>query len=349
MTPERQTILQFASRLLVARGASVTQTGNDLLDVRLSPELKQRLRRDSLLLAFSEEAAAAAQEAELISPGSHFFSVLLSLARQRGMVSRRTAREKARGASQFLKQVKFENFGVEIIGRERYHHAFLRFHFLVSYCTVDSTHELRNVAYDLAARRVCSEPDSYWDALSFDAESEQNEMASTTRNEELVVALREGAASVVTKLRHKVLSLKTRSDTLLDKELERLEAYYRRLIVEEGDAGTEAFSRSDDASNRTDSFKLEWQRKAAAEAERFRPRVRLSLVGAEEVRVPRCLLTLRAEAHPFTEFYGVFDLATASARGAFCQACSNTFTSLRLHDSGAVLCESCSGRSDNLS
>ena len=348
MTPERQTIMNFASRLLIAQGASVTPAGTDLLEVKVSPELKQRLRRETVLLAFSEEAAAAAQEAELTAPGSHFFSVLLSLARQRGLVSRRTATEKARGVSHFLRQVKFENFGVEIIGRERYHHGFLRFHFLVSYCTVDSTHELRSVVYDFASRKVCSEPDSYWDTLNFEAVAPAGERASTARNEELVAALREASASVVTKLKHKAFSLKARSDTLLDKELERLEAYYRRLILEEGDSGPEAFSRNDGASNRTDSFKLEWQRKAAAEADRFRPRVRLSLVGGEEIWVPRCLLTLRVEAHPFTEFYGVFDLATASAKGVFCQSCSNLFMSLRLHASGAVLCEACSGRSDNL-
>jgi hypothetical protein len=326
----------------------VTPVSSDLLEARLSPELKQRLRRDTVLLAFSEEAAAATQEAELTAPGSHFFSVLLTLARQRGLVSRRTAREKARGVSHFLRQVEFENFGVEIIGRERYHHAFLRFHFLVSYCTVDSTHELKSVVYDFAARKVCSEPDSYWEALNFDAAPPGGETKPAARDEELVEALRDASASVVAKLKHKVSSLKARSDTLLDKELERLEAYYRRLIVEEGDSGPEAFARNDGASNRTDGFKLEWQRKAAAEADRFRPRVRLSLVGGEEIWVPRCLLTLRVETHPFTEFYGVFDLATASAKGAFCQGCSNLFMSLRLHDSGAVLCDACSGRSGNL-
>jgi hypothetical protein len=348
VTPERSTILEFAGRLLAARGASVSTPGQDLLEVKLGPELRQRLRRETLLLAFSEDAAAAAQDAELATPGSHFFSVLLSLARQRGLVCRRTAREKARGVGQFLKEVTFENFGVEIIGRERYHHAFLRLHFLVSFCTVDSTHELRSVVYDFASRKVCSEPESYWDGLDFETAPSTEQQASPVRDEELVLAVREAGASVVAKLKHKTLSLQARSDTLLGKELERLEAYYRRLILEEGDSGPETFPRNDGSANRADGCKLEWQRKAAAEAARFRPRVRLSLMGGEEIRVPRCLLTLRVETHPFTEFYGVFDLATASAKGAFCQGCSNMFTSLRLHGSGAVLCEDCSGRSDKL-
>ena len=348
MTPEPQAILEFAAKLLAARGAGVSPAGQDLLEVKPGPELRQRLRRETLLLAFSEEAAAAAQDAELATPGSHFFSVLLSLARQRGLVSRRTAREKVKGVSQFMKQVKFENFGVEITGREKYHHAFLRFHFLVSYCSVDSTHELRSAVYDTASRKVCSEPESYWDGLSFEPVPAVEESASPGRNEELTLALREASASVVAKLKHKVLSFKTRSDTLLEKELQRLESYYRRLILEEGDSGPEVFSRNDGGPGRAGDYKLEWQRKAAAEAARFRPRVRLSLVGAEEIRVPRCLLTLRVETHPFTEFYGVFDLASAAAKGAFCQGCSNMFTSLRLHDSGAVLCEACSGQSDKL-
>jgi len=348
MIPERSAILEFAGRLLSARGASVAPAGPDLLEVKLGPELRQKLRREALLLAFSEEAAAAAQDAELVTPGSHFFSVLLSLARQRGLVSRRTAKEKARSVSQFLKQVKFENFGVEIIGRERYYHAFLRLHFHVSYCTVDSTHELRSVAYDFASRKVCSEPESYWDSLDFEPAPPQEESTPSLREEELVQAVREAAGSVVSKLKHKALSLEARSGTLLAKELERLEAYYRRLIMEEGAAGPEAFPRNDGSSNRADDFKLEWQRKAAAEAARFKPKVRLSLVGGEEIKVPRCLLTLRVETHPFTEFYGVFDLASAAAKGVFCQGCSNLFMSLRLHGSGAVLCEDCSGRSDNL-
>jgi hypothetical protein len=348
VTPEQTTIMQFAGRLLAARGAVVNPAGADLLEVRPGPELRQKLRRETLLLAFSEEAAAASQEAELATPGSHFFSVLLSLARQRGLVARRTAREKARGVSQFLKQAKFENFGVEIIGRERYHHAFLRLHFLVSYCTVDSTHELRSAVYDVASRRVCAEPESYWDGLEFEPTPLPEEGSPPVREEELAAAVRETAASVVTKLKHKALSLQSRSDTLLAKELERLESYYRRLILEEGDSGSDSFQRNDGSSGRTESYKLEWQRKAAAEAARFRPRVRLSLVGGEEIRVPRCLLTLRAETHPFTEFYGVFDLATASARGAFCQGCSNLSMSVRLHGSGGVLCDDCSSRADKL-
>jgi hypothetical protein len=348
VTPGSEAVLAFASKLLTARGASVAPAGRDLLEVRLGPDLKQKLRRESVLLAFSEEAAAAAQEAELATPGSYFFSVLLSLARQRGLVSRRVATEKARGVSHFLRQVRFENFGVEIIDRERYHHAFLRFHFLISFCTVDSTHELRSVVYDLASQKVCSEPDSYWDALNLETAPSGQECASPTGNEQLITALREASASVVARLKHKVLSLKARSDTLLEKELERLESYYRRLILEEGDGSGEAFSRNDGGTNKAESCKLEWQRKAAAEASRFRPRVRLSLVGGEEVGVPRCLLTLRVETHPFTEFYGVFDLATASAKGVFCQGCSNLFMSLRLHSSGAVLCEECYGQSDKL-
>ncbi|MBN1504804.1 MAG: hypothetical protein JW952_07075 [Candidatus Eisenbacteria bacterium] len=348
MTPEPGTIQEFAGRLLAARGASVSPVGRDLLEVRLGPELKQKLRREAVLLAFSEEAAAAVQEAELTTPGSHFFSVLLTLARQRGLVSRRRAKEKARGVGQFLKQVEFENFGVEITDREKYCHLFLRFHFLVSYCSVDSTHELRSVVYDSASRKVCSEPESYWEGLSFEEVPVVQDDASPSRNEELTHGLRVASAGLVAKLKHKVLSFKTRSDDLLEKELERLESYYRRLIVEEGDLGPDAVLRNDGRPGRADGYKLEWQRKAAAEAARFRPRVRISLVGAEEIRVPRTLLTLRVEAHPFTEFYGVFDLASASAKGAFCQGCSDMFMSLRLDGSGAVLCRACSGGADKL-
>lgn len=348
MTPEADSILAFAERLLTSRGATVSHAGKDLLEVKLGPELKQKVRRENIVLAFSEEAAAASQEAELATPGSYFFTVLLSLARQRGLVANKAAREKARGVSHFLRQVKFDNFSVEIIDRERYHHVFLRFHFLISYCTVDSTHELRSVLYDVASRRVCSEPDSYWDALTFQTVPPAGQTSRSVGPDELERALREATANVIGKVKHKVFSLKSRSETLLEKELERLESYYRHLILEEGAGNAEVFPRGDNGTNRAESFKLEWQRKAAAEASRFKPRVRVSLVGAEEISVPRCLLTLRADTHPFTEFYGLFDLATATARGAFCQGCSNLFLSLKLHSSGAVLCEQCYGQADKL-
>lgn len=338
-------LMEFAQRLLAARGCAVSSPGKDLLEAKLSPELRQALRREAVTLAFTEEAATASQDAELVTPGSYLLSVLLSLARQCGLVTRERAREKAKSVSPFLKQVNFENFRVEIADRERYYHAFLRFHFLVSYCTVDSSHELRDITYDVASHKVPAEPDSYWDSMELEAGPGDDCLPSVAQDE-FAEALREASLALISRVKHKVLTLRTKSGTLLERELERLETYYRRLILDEGGAGIDAFSRAGNESKKVDNFKLEWQRKATAEALRFQPRVRFSLVGAEELFVPRCLLTLRVDTHPFTEFYGVYDLAVPAARGVFCQACSNLHLSARLHDSGAVLCEECHADAD---
>jgi hypothetical protein len=347
MTSNASSLLEFAQKLLTARGSTVSSPGKDLLEVKLSPELRQKLRRDNVTLAFSEEAAGISQDTELVTPGSHFFSILLSLARQRGLSTRRVAREKTKNVNQFLKQVTFENFSVEITDRERYYHAFLRFHFELSYCTVDSTHELRSVTYDVASHKICSEPESYWDGLDFEP-GPKEQCLPPISEDEFSVALREAASNLIGRVRHKVNALRARSRNLLDRELDRLESYYRGLILDEDLPAADAFSRAFDDSKKVDSYKLEWQRKAAAEAQRFQPRVHLSLVGAEEISVPRCLLTLRADAHPFTEFFGVYDLAAQAARGAFCQGCSNLHLSVRLHGSGAVLCEDCYAQPDKV-
>jgi hypothetical protein len=341
MISEREKLEDFARRFLTQRGATVVSVGKDLLEAKLGPQLKQRFKRESLLLAFSEETATQVQEAELALPGSCFFSQLLSLARERGTTCKTVASEKTRSVGPFLRQMKFSNFNVEIVDRESYHHAFVRFHVLISYCTVDSTHEIRSILYDIALKRVSPEGDDSWERVVSDGVMQEGKCLPSVGHDALVAALSDACTHLVVRLKHKALALKARSDSLLESELERLESYYRRLIEEQHGLGMEAGARSLESRERVENCKLEWQRKAATEAIRFQPRVRFSLVGLEEVCVPRSLLTLRVDTHPFTEFYGLFDHASGTAKGAFCQGCNELSMIMSLDRSGAVMCGDC--------
>ncbi|KPJ59626.1 MAG: hypothetical protein AMJ46_10450 [Latescibacteria bacterium DG_63] len=346
MIPEKGKLQEFARDLLTLRGATVKKTGKQLLEVELGSELKKRLGRGSVLLAFSEETAARIREAELVTPGSYFFSLLLSLAREMGPVCRRVAKERTGGAGAFVKLMNFDNFGVEIVERERYYHLFVRFHFLVSYCTVDSNHEIRNVLYDITLRQVSSESEETWENVRFHESVPKWQSLASVGQDELVWALNEAASYVVARVRHKVFALKARSSTLLESELKRLEDYYRNLIQEEGPYGIEGVKRHPQNKEQAESCKVEWQRKAATEALRFWPRVRFSLIGLEEITVPRTILTLRVDKPPFTEFCGLFDHASGRAKGAFCWGCNGLTTHVWLDRSGAVLCEDCFSQTD---
>ncbi|UCF79137.1 MAG: hypothetical protein JSW03_02465 [Candidatus Eiseniibacteriota bacterium] len=346
MILEKRELLEFTCALLALRGATVTKTEGELLEVELGPELKRKLGRGSVVLAFSEEVAGRVREAELVTPGSYFFSLLLSVAREKGIVCRRVARERAGGAGGFTKQMKFDKFGVEIVERESYHHCFVRFHFLVSYCTVDSTHEMRSVLYDVTLRQVASESDGLWERVCFDDPVREEQDLPPVDRGELTLALGEASSHLIARIRHKVFALKARSSTLLESELKRLEDYYRHLIHEEGTYSMETIRKRANDREYGHGSKLEWQRKAATEAVRFWPRVRLSLVGLEEMRLPRTILTLKVDKHPFTEFCGLFDHASGRAKGAFCWGCNGLTTHVWLDRSGAVLCEECFSQSD---
>jgi hypothetical protein len=346
MISEQGKLEDFVHRFLAQRGATVASAGKDLLEVRLGPQLKHRFKRESLLLAFSEEAATQVQEAELAMPGSYLFSQLLSLAREKGITCKTVASEKTKSLSPFLKQMKFNNFNVEIVDRESYHHAFIRFHILISYCTVDSTHEVRRVLYDTALRRVSTEANGSWERMLFESAMPQGKCLPSVGHDVLMAALHEACSYLAARLKHKVLALTTRSNSLLEGELQRLESYYRRLIEEQHGSTIEGGARGFENSERIENCKLEWQRKAATEAIRFQPRVRFSLIGLEEICVPRSLLTLRVDAHPFTEFYGLFDHASGTAKGAFCQVCNELSMTMSLDRSGAVMCGDCASRSD---
>lgn len=345
MISERGRLEDFVRRLLTQKGATVATVGKDLLEVRLGEQLKQKFKRESLLLAFSEEAATQVQEAELAMPGSYLFSHLLSLAREKGATCKTVASEKTKSLNPFLKQTRFTNFNVEIIDREGYHHAFVRFHFLISYCTVDSTHEIRSVLYDIALKRVSPEADGSREHMIFESATLQGECLPSVGHDALLAALEGAGSYLVARIRHKVFALTARGSGLLETELGRLEAYYRRLIDEQHGSTLEVGSRSGENRERIENCKREWQRKASTESTRFRPRVGLSLIGLEEICAPRSLLTLRVDAHPFTEFYGLFDHASGNAMGAFCQGCSELSMLMSLDRSGAVLCGSCAVRS----
>ncbi len=336
----------FTRSLLTLRGATVTKTGKDLLEVRLGTDLRKRLGRGSVLLAFSEKAAAANREAELVTPGSYFFSLLLSLARERGTVTRRIAKERSRGASSFVRQMKFDNFGVEIADRESYYHSFVRFHFLVSYCTVDSNHEIRSVLYDVTLRQISEEQAERWEGVRFHDSVPKGHVASPVGCDELALALNESASHLVARVRHKAFALKARSSTLLENELKRLEDYYRHLIQEEGSYGSDRAKKRPNDRENAESCKMEWQRKAATEAVRFWPKVRFSLIGLEEIVLPMTILTLKVDKPPYTEFCGLFDRASGRARGAFCWGCNGLTTHAWLDRSGAVLCEDCFSQTD---
>jgi len=340
MIGEEGRMEDFARRFLTLRGATVSSAGKDLLEVKLGPQLRQRFKKETIVLAFSEEAARS-QDAELVAPGSYLFSQLLALARERGVTCKIVASEKVKSLGSFLKQMKFKNFGVEIIDRESYHHAFLRFHFLISYCTVDSTHEIRSVLYDTALKKVCPEAEGSWERMQFNGDKPKGECLPSVSREALMAALEEACSHLVARSRHKVFALVTRSSGLLDSELQRLESYYRRLIEEQHGPVVEAAPKGESKRSHSESSKREWQRKAATEALRFQPRVRLSLIGIEEICVPRSLLTLRVDAHPFTEFYGLFDHASGMTKGTFCQGCNELSMVMNLDVSGAVLCENC--------
>jgi len=344
MISEQGKVEDFARRFLTQRGATVASVGKDLLEVRLGPQLKQRFKRETLILAFSEETATQVQEAELATPGSYVFSQLLSLAREKGVTCKTVACEKTRNLNLFLKQMNFGNFGVEIVDRESYHHAFIRFHLLVSYCTVDSTHEIRSVLYDIALRRVSPEADGSWERMQFESAPTQGECLPSVGHDALLAALEDACSYLVARVKHKVFALKTRSNGLLDTELQRLESYYRRLIEEQHGSTIEGDTRNGENRERVENSKREWRRKASTEAMRFQPVVRLSLIGMEEICVPRSLLTLRIDTHPFTEFYGLFDHASGTAKGAFCQGCSELSVVMNLETSGAVLCGNCGTR-----
>ena len=341
MISEQGKLEDFARRFLTQRGATVVSVGKNLLEVKLGLHLKQRFKRENLLLAFSEETATQVQEAELATPGSYIFSQLLSMAREKGTTCKTVASETMKSLSPFLKQMKFDNFNVEVVDRESYHHSFVGFHILISYCTVDSTHEIRSILYDIALKRVSPEADGSWERMAFDGTTEQGKCLPSIGHDALTAALGEACAYLVARLRHKVLALTTRSNSLLESELERLESYYRRHIEEQHGLTIEADARSLESRERVENCKLEWQRKAATEAVRFQPRVRFSLIGLEEICVPRSLLTLRVDTHPFTEFYGLFDHASGTAKGAFCQGCNELSMTVRLDRSGAVMCGDC--------
>jgi hypothetical protein len=346
MTLEQGRLQEFARGLLNLWGATVTGTSKELLDVELGTDLAKRLGRGNVLLAFSEQAAARNREAELVSPGSYFFSLLLSLARERTAICWRVATERTKGADSFVRQTEFDKFAVEIVDRESYYHSFVRFHFLVSYCTVDSNHEIRSIMYDVTLRQVSSEKEGRWENVRFYDSIPKEHGASSVGQEELVLALTEAASSLVARVRHKAFALKARSSTLLESELKRLEDYYRHLIQEEGSYGTEGIGKRPEEKENAQNFKLEWQRKAATEALRFWPRVRFSLIGIEEITLPRTILTLKVDKPPYTEFCGLFDRASGKARGAFCWGCNVLTTHVCLDRSGAVLCEECFSQID---
>ncbi|MFH0777045.1 MAG: hypothetical protein V2A71_00295 [Candidatus Eisenbacteria bacterium] len=337
---------EFTRRLLSMKGCDVEVIDKDLLGVRLGPDLRERLNRESLVLAFSQEVAASNQEAELVTPGSYFFAFLLLLARMSGDTCSSVAKEKVKNVTAFLRQVKFDKFNVEIVERESYHHAFVRFHFVVTYASVDSSHEIRSVVYDTSLKRASTEIDGFWDQLQLEKRPREETLTPALAKEELALALDRSCSFLAARIKHRVSALKARSSELLKRELERLESYYRRLIDEEVGLAGDAGSRSEGRPGKVESYKLEWQRKAATEALRFRPRVRISLMAVEEVWLPRSLLTLRIDTHPFTEFYGLFEHGTGIARGAFCQNCNNLSVSLRLDKTGAVQCEDCFGEQE---
>ncbi|MCX5799815.1 MAG: hypothetical protein NTX17_00245 [Candidatus Eisenbacteria bacterium] len=338
---EQGRLEDFARRFLTQRGATVAPAGKDLLEVKLGPRLREKFKREGLLLAFSEEAATQVQEAELATPGSYIFSQLLFLAREKGVACRTVATEKTKSPTSFLKQMQFKDFGVEIVDRESYHHAFIRFHFLISYRSVDSTHEIRSVLYDTALKRVSPEADGSWERMQFESATPKGECLPSVGHEALAAALEETCSYLIARIKHKVFALKARSNGLLETELQRLESYYRQLIEEQHCPSAEAGEKNIETRERVENCKREWQRKASTEAIRFRPRVRFSLIGLEEICVPRSLLTLRVNAHPFTEFYGVFDHASGTAKGAFCQGCNELSMAMSLDGSGGVLCTNC--------
>lgn len=272
---------------LAALGGEELERSGGVSSYRLGPELARHLGREELRITFSAGVAAHSPDVELISAGSYLYDLILRLVRESGRsamgwlpadpgldapaaIRRAAARQQGRRFSRIKRA-----WGSTFLFSFR-----LGFHF-------DTPHEkLLTIRVDLERGRVRPEP-HLWSLLDA-ARPHPPEGAGPGGRVQPEKAFRlawerveEEVARLTEKYRRQGLARQA-------EDLQTIEHYYRQLIEEEKRSREQRHTRRarNEAEERIELLKLEWDRRIAEEQSRLLPAVSVSLSCAACLRVP---------------------------------------------------------------
>jgi hypothetical protein len=306
------------------------------LRIPLTKGLKQRLRVKELTAIFKAEELDDQPDGQLMVPGNPVFDRIIATARRFGGVSRRYQRTKRSLLEPEGTRAAIGAAGADLeleCGPPRYDSSFL-FTFRVAFRAIESFDEIHAIMATGTNGRY-QEGNGFFRGLNLAEEPEPDLEAGEPVDVGDVLA---GALDELEqRIGRSVERFVSRAEAQLTRERERLQQFFTDLIEEEK---ARMVRRKEQApAVGAVEHKLEWVERIERENRLFAPKVTVSLLGLEEIRVPVRTVAVRQGSRALTE--ADLDLATGELIGVRCTSCGADLGEIRLCGGEHLVCTEC--------
>jgi len=265
-------VREFLESLLDRHGAKVRARSELVVEADLTPELRELLGPERLVLALSPRGLHEHPDSELATAGNPVFDRLLGLAATPGAGGVRfEAASGDTGASH---------------GKPVYLPIYL-FLFHLAYSREELADELECVAIDgVSGTPIASLPDvvDYWGSLAVEPEAGR---AAARAFPVRPLVVRAALSTLERRLRKRVGRLQEGSEAHLATELDSIQRYYGQLIEEARQSGKRWSVGPDERAERVRLLQLDWKRRTEQAQELWLPRVDVQLLGVGAAQRPR--------------------------------------------------------------
>ncbi|MBD3161667.1 MAG: hypothetical protein GF346_05415 [Candidatus Eisenbacteria bacterium] len=277
----------FVRDWLAVRDLEAEQLHPDVWKIGVPSEIRQKIGRKELVLAFTQKGRARHPRSELATIGNPLFDRLLGVAREEGRIGIGFQKPPAKRKRMPAKERAGAVDGMFPKKGERIYQAVYHLVFTVSYPSIEAADEMEVVSVDGADLDVLTQIPDLVDAWS--------RMDERPRKGHAVIppfpipkrVMETGLRALEKRMRRRINKVRQESERHLDRETASIEAYYQQLIEEARNQSRRWSSRREEKEDRIRWLQLEWKRRIEEAKEFWRPQVNARLVAIGAQMLPR--------------------------------------------------------------
>lgn len=347
----------FLREWLSARGLAPELIDNDVWQIAVPKDLRDRFGKSELVFSFSRRAMAKHPRAELAVVGNPVFDRLLGVAREEGRIGIGYVKPGNASAKPPAPE-KLEPVGDLVAGKpEPVYQAAYHFVFTITYPSIEAADEMEVVSVDSGSLDVWAQTADLaeiWTGLESEPRKGRIVLVPVPIPEWTVEA---GVRALERRMRRRIKKVEQSCQERLEEETDSIRTYYEQLIEEARNQSRRWSTRVEEREERIRFLQLEWKRRIEEAHAFWTPQVNAKLVAVGIQMMPRQAYRYGPAKATKTGTKGtgrsaarqapvrVWDEASRKLLPTFCVACGATgVESPRPDGAGGWVCGDCEGK-----